>query len=381
MNKLIMVLFVTLISAATYADDKVEITCYPASADRDGDGYAKDGTSPVKLNVNKSTNGYTCPTGYVPDENDCDDTKSAVHPYRYEIASNNRDDNCNGQSDENEFIYFYNGNSNKKDSFKMRVKVNNRDILDKVATSYPIYARAEYRKVTTDTNSKSDYQRVTIGSYYHSKIGTYRAAEVSLSGLSETSVYRARVKFYYKEGSKYKDLGIYGKNVYYTSTSHDTNEVSKARTGVLLRAFTEYFYQQLGLVGRNGSEWVNGTRYDADTNEAWCTEFYSYSAKVHLDDAVYPLSSTSKMKNFFGSNFVRVYNDEDDLEEARRADWLALDTNGDNKMNHTGMFLGKLKNGKILSLEGNSGNRIKINERKLEQIYGYGRIRTSLINN
>jgi len=380
MKLIIVALLTGFISTLVYAEEKVNITCYPSSADRDGDGYARDGTGAVTLSVSKKNNRYTCPAGYVPDENDCNDNNSAVHPYRYEIASNNRDDNCNDQADENEFVYFPAGNNNEANSFEIRVKVNNQDVLDKVATSYPIYAKVRYRKVNTDTDTESGYKRVTIGSYYHSKLGSYRAAEVSLSGLSKTSVYRARVKFYYKDGGKYKSLGLYGKNVYYTSTSHDTNKVSIARTGILLRGFTEYFYQQLGLVGRNGSRWINGTRYDADVNEAWCTEFYSYAAKSDLDGSVYPISNTTDMKKFFGSNFVRVYNDIDDLDAVRRADWLAIDWEGDNKMDHTAMFLGKLKNGKILTLEGNTGNRVKVKERKLEDIYGYGRIRTSNID-
>jgi hypothetical protein len=62
--------------------------------DSDGDGYGNLGFPPV----------FSCsgtPVGYVTDSTDCDDIDPEVNPGMIEIPCNGKDDNCSGQTDEN----------------------------------------------------------------------------------------------------------------------------------------------------------------------------------------------------------------------------------------------------------------------------------------
>jgi hypothetical protein len=379
--KVIFIIFALLISCTTLAATKTAtITCYAASDDKDKDGYARAGAVSKDFQVPESTR-YSCPTGYVPDDDDCDDTRSSVHPYRIEIPFNSRDDNCNGEIDENEFVVFHGGFDNSDYSYKMRVKLNNEDVLNYYQAGTPIYAKVTYRKITEDSSKdqESDYQRVFFIDYPHSKIGDYKGTNITLSGLDKTTVYRSRVKFYYKSGDTYVPIGIYGPNVYYTTTT-DTSEDkdrSQARTGILLQAFMELFYQQIGIVGKLGTEFVNGTRYGADANEKWCTEFYSFVSQWQLKN-IYPISNTSDMQTYFGKNFSLV-NKLSDLDGALRADWLTLDFDDNGTKDHTAMFLGKYFDGRIVTIEGNTGNRVAIRHRDVSDIYGYGHIASDMV--
>ncbi|HMG16355.1 MAG TPA: MopE-related protein, partial [Saprospiraceae bacterium] len=62
-------------------------------ADADGDGYGNTNSS-VKTCLN------VAPAGYTTNDEDCDDSKSGVHPGAIEIPCNNIDENCNGIEDD-----------------------------------------------------------------------------------------------------------------------------------------------------------------------------------------------------------------------------------------------------------------------------------------
>jgi hypothetical protein len=368
--------FFVLFSFNLEATETFKITCYSAEFDRDNDKYAEDGTTGEEFDV-PSNRRYTCPTGYVPDAGDCDDNRSSVHPYRYEIAFNNRDDNCNGSVDETEYIYWEKGNANADTSFKVRVKVNNK-IVEKYAYSgYQIYAKFRYRplKHTQERNKETGYRRVFYQKYTHSGLGEYKGFDFRLSNLLKTNVYRAQASIYVKDGVSYKKLvGYDNRQIYHTTTTDSSNKVSRARTKILLQGFKQYFNQLRGRVGRNGSVWPNGTHYGADRNEWWCSEFYAWTSSYALKN-IKNKSSVNQLKDYFrqGDHYHRIHS-MGDMDVARRADWIAMDTDLDGKKNHTAMFLARRSDGKIVTLEGNTGNRVKVRYRDLDQIYGVGHI-------
>jgi hypothetical protein len=66
--------------------------------DADQDGWGDPGDSVL---------GWTQPTGYVRNFQDCDDTDASVNPYADEIPGDGIDNNCNGYVDETEPILFH----------------------------------------------------------------------------------------------------------------------------------------------------------------------------------------------------------------------------------------------------------------------------------
>ncbi len=65
-------------------------------ADRDGDGYGDETTTDV---------GCEAPTGYVANDNDCDDYNSAINPGEREDCGNGIDDDCDGTADDPDTLY------------------------------------------------------------------------------------------------------------------------------------------------------------------------------------------------------------------------------------------------------------------------------------
>jgi len=84
------------------------------------------------------------------------------------------------------------------------------------------------------------------------------------------------------------------------------------------------------------------------------------------------------MQTYFGKNFSLV-NKLSDLDDALRADWLTLDFDDDGIKDHTAMFLGKYFDGRIVTIEGNTGNRVAIRHRDVSDIYGYGHIASDMV--
>ncbi|MBK7965244.1 MAG: hypothetical protein IPK10_08065 [Bacteroidetes bacterium] len=73
----------------------VNVTMYP---DLDQDGYYSSTSGAVS--------GFCFPAGYAMVNGDCDDANNIVNPGKYEIICNGVDDNCNGQTDENNSLAF-----------------------------------------------------------------------------------------------------------------------------------------------------------------------------------------------------------------------------------------------------------------------------------
>ncbi|HRI79448.1 MAG TPA: MopE-related protein [Cyclobacteriaceae bacterium] len=100
--------------------------------DSDGDTYG---------NPDSSVFDCVIPTGFVPDNNDCDDSNADVNPSATEISINGIDDNCNGYTDEfptgylttmNEetsFMIFPNPSAGK---FMIDLTINNNETVESV---------------------------------------------------------------------------------------------------------------------------------------------------------------------------------------------------------------------------------------------------------
>ena len=147
--------------------------------------------------------------------------------------------------------------------------------------------------------------------------------------------------------------------------------MSQARNKIVLRALGQLTNKANGRIGPYGSPWPNGTHFGAGKGDWWCSEFYTWAAK----SALKPFGGADtvrELKSYFGSAYHTV-DSLKDVENARRGDWLAMFNEG-----HTGMFLAQRSDGKIITLEGNVGNRLAVKVRSIEDISGYGSIRSKI---
>jgi len=79
-------------------DENVKPVTY--YVDEDNDGYGSD-KSTVYLPVILCDNGYQAiPSYYVPNKDDCNDKAASAHPGATEVCSDNKDNDCDGQTDE-----------------------------------------------------------------------------------------------------------------------------------------------------------------------------------------------------------------------------------------------------------------------------------------
>lgn len=369
-----------LAPGVAHAEDKVDITCYPAWADFDGDNYALDGVSGVTLQRSESQR-YTCPSGYVPSGGDCDDNDASIHPNRAEIAFNSVDDDCDGDADNTEYLYFENGIGNGDTSFYIAPKINDFNVAFLAVYGADVYADIRWR--SHEENGSSANQTtgkipISVFQYATPEYGTFWTTVVPLTGLTRATAYRAQVRFYVKQNGSYQRLNFYNNRVYNTVTYDSQSAAGGARTLIALSALKQSNEQELGRVGWNGTVDVNGTRYGAGANEAWCTEFYAWNARNQLDGIV-NVSNTTGMRNFFGSDYHAGHS-ASDLDAARPGDWLGMDTNDDGKKNHSGVFLAHRKDGKVVSVDGNTGgHRVRIKTRDPDAVVGRGTVTSRLL--
>ncbi|GAO43106.1 hypothetical protein FPE01S_02_02100 [Flavihumibacter petaseus NBRC 106054] len=64
------------------------LTCY---RDNDGDGHG---------DAARTSEGYSCPAGYVSSNDDCNDNNNTIYPGAVEICGNGIDENCSGKTDD-----------------------------------------------------------------------------------------------------------------------------------------------------------------------------------------------------------------------------------------------------------------------------------------
>jgi hypothetical protein len=235
----------------------------------------------------------------------------------------------------------------------VRFKLNDSET---VANADDLYADVEYARLrystTVLTKSKIPVEVYTeSGNYY---------AKFTLDELSATSAYRVRAKFFKRvipegEGLQlitYEALGP--DSPWYYTTTTGPSEKSVIRTKIVLKALREYYHALNGKVGTLGTVDINGTRYWADHDEWWCSEFYAWNADSWLV-GIGSKSSVSRLRSYFDS--YGAYYEEEDIDVGRRGDWVSIDNH------HSTMLLAIEKFGSsdkndwlIWTVEGNTGD-------------------------
>lgn len=351
-----------MVLAAIPAQASTTKHCYPVSADADGDGYAASGTSSVEVSV--SSSALKCPSGYVSAAGDCNDANAAVHPYHEEIAFNSIDDNCLGGVDEAKAEYSAAGNSNSLTAFAMRIIVKDTAILK--AASVGVYAEVE---LTPLMGSQSSSNWVRLPKTPVTGLSMFQPyTTVKVSGLTPSTVYKARVRFYRIGFADYVQVGRES-DWYYTTTT-GFGELEAARTSILLRGFKELDESNRGRVGYRGTVYSDGKRYGASSNEKWCSEFYVWVTKPYLnyESTILGLPTNVagvilffQMRSTYHSSAALPLSGRTPI--ARRGDYMPVNDKG-----HSTMLLAiDAGRSEVWTLEGNSGNRVKVNRRA---IYG-----------
>jgi hypothetical protein len=360
------------------AGEMVFIDCYPEAEDDDGDGYAKKYTPATQMRVPEEQK-LSCPDDWVAKEGDCDDSLDFVHPNAPEIAFNLRDDNCQGGMDEPQLVYLTNGNQNTKTSFSIRVKAGHWALT---AQGSSLAYRIEYADLAASALVLYTPYRL-VGALPSDSV-----FDAPLAGLAPARVYHAKVHFYKattttavilgrpSRRTTYTSLGI--STDWYFSTTDGEGDLEEARSDLVLDGFYELSESDRGRVGYRGTAKRDGTRYGAAAKERWCSEFYVWLARSRFWQIAYA-SNVPGIVSWF--SLYREYHPHfpfttELAEVAERADYVAIDEDGDGDADHSTMFLAyDLTTGKVWTLEGNKGNYVRVKERVPDlEIRGLGHL-------
>jgi hypothetical protein len=362
----------------------VDVECYHAEDDGDGDGYAESGSKKVMKPVDENKKLY-CPSGFVRKADDCDDNRAEVHPHAPEIAFNLLDDDCDEphRYDEPELVYFPNGNQNTTTSFSIRVRLASLALVSKgTRLAYDV----EYADLAA-TGLPAVTAKRGVGT-----LPSDFAFDAPVGGLAPARVYRARLRFYEastppppppvvlgggrppKVTPTYTYLNV-ASDWYFTATAGD-GSMEAARTEILLEGFYQLSESDHGRVGYMGTVKRDGTRYGAAAKERWCTEFYSWLAGPHF--LTLGASTVAGQIAWFASHFKWAPGPDAVVELAKRGDYVPIDAEGDGDTagDHSMMFLAyDVTTGKIWTLEGNWGNYVLVKERPVDaHLKGVGRL-------
>ncbi|MEO7134902.1 MAG: putative metal-binding motif-containing protein [Vicinamibacterales bacterium] len=341
-------------------------TCYSASADRDGDGYAVPGTKSVKFSVD----GVRCPSGYVNRANDCNDSDKNVHPRRHEVASNSVDDDCDGHTDEPEPVFqsdIY--PTTFQDAFSMKVHFNSSTELIYYYFDR-LYVRVDFHDLYTDEWSSTAVQKVT-------SIDSSSSTSIWVSpsgGLYPGSVYTAQAHFLDEN-----DNELTASDYYHVMTDPDIEDsLRRARYYIVNKGLFEWSKSAYGDSGYRGTQ-VDGTRYGASKDVTWCSEFYSSMTLPYLW-RMGQRSTTASIGSFY-----QLYDAwwPGSADGGAPGDYLGLDTDGDGKKNHSAMILSHAPGGTDWTLEGNFEDEVRIWRRAIgpgNQVVGMGKILVGMLN-
>ncbi len=349
--------------------------CFDASQDADGDGYARNGATSIKITVLHSQK-LNCPNGYVKQEGDLSDDdipgNREIHPRRTEIPNDDLDNNCNSLEDEPSFVYPINNSGNwvTSNSFKVKMKINDRVIEDARARGDRVGAVVTHTKLKESGTSTSN---ITIHSVIWEPSGRHLFATVTVPNLEPNTVYRATIQFTNLANSS--QLG-FPTALYYTSTTGPAKE-DKRRTGILLRGFHEQNEYEEGRVGYLGRPYEDGSKYGSRPTEAWCSEFYAWATKPYIK-GVKNETSVPKLVRFF--KYRHSYRSKNDipataLNQDFRGDYLPQFEDTTKILGHSSMFLAyDAGENKVWTLEGNVSDGIAVKGRGFEKLSGHGHI-------
>ncbi|MBL8298445.1 MAG: putative metal-binding motif-containing protein [Rhodanobacteraceae bacterium] len=344
------------------------MNCYNIIDDLDGDGYARAGAPGYWLDRG---DGLHCPNPgtWVDQAGDCDDHNPFVHPRTDEIDGNGIDDNCsaldpgpNVSAADEPIAYFAGaeGFDRTPTSFGMVVRLN-----DPVLTSWvarKLRLRAEVEIAPLDASNHVQRRYLPYGSDV-----TLDLAHLTVPDLLPDKVYRVQVRFtscvLFPVTSSCRTTPW--SNPFYGATGSYTNdgEIRAQIVSSALSQFKDSSYQQVGYGGGDGN------RYGADYGEQWCSEFYSWVLDpfVSWNNGARPTTTNGLLFHFAmaGGGLSPLVTDGWNVPAVgRRGDYVAMDTNSDGEINHSGMLLAwDADRHKAWTVEGNHGNEVHISTR------------------
>jgi hypothetical protein len=365
-------LIVTEVVPVAFAEEH-SMKCYSEGFDRDGDGYAglnaEDARTAYRLIEWDGKLRTNCPSRYVRFVSDCNDLDPNVNPGKGERGFNGRDDNCNGVVDEPTFDYYAEGNHNTTYSFRMRVNLNSQELLDQKEAGR-LYADVQYARLK-DTDNPVTRRKFLVNMFYPQSSAA--RIDVAVGNSESATVFRARVAFFRRaDDGQFSPIRGWS-DWYYTMTDGEMDK-TRTRARIVLKGLKEYSDSLNGVVGYRGTEDVDGTRYGADRNEGFCTEFYVWVTK-HWLTGVAGNDTWEDMVDSFKDDHA-YYSPSEIPARAAPGDYLPMDSNDDGKKNHSGMFLAYDTSTKLAwTLEGNIGNKVVVKKRALEtEIKGLGHL-------
>jgi hypothetical protein len=343
--------------------------CYNIIDDLDGDGYARAGATAYHLNRG---DGLHCPNPgtWVDKDGDCDDHNPSVHPRADEIGSNGMDDNCSAllgdlqvRAADEPVAYFAgaSGFDRTPTSFGMVVRLNDTLLAGWAARNMTL--RAEVEIVSLDASNHVQRRMLPYAPDVLPEL-----AHLTVTDLEPDKVYRAQVRFIscvlFSVTSSCRTTP-WSNPFYGTTGSYTTSGEMRAQVvSSALSQFNESSYQAVGYGGGDGN------RYGADYGEQWCSEFYSWV----LDPYVHNWNTGGRPRTTDGLlfHFAMVGGGQSPMvtdgwnvpSVGRRGDYLAMDTDSDGEINHSGMLLAWDQDlQQAWTVEGNSGNEVRINRR------------------
>ena len=344
-----------------------QMECYIRSEDNDNDGYAK---SDAVGYWQDRDDGLHCPyPGWVDKTGDCDDDNPFVHPRTDEIGSNSIDDDCSGTADE-PVAYFAgaSGFDRTLTSFGMVVRMNDALLENWASRNMTVRVEVEFAPLNFSNFVKRRFLP-------YAPDASPDLAHVVVTDLWNDTVYQAKARFV-----SCVQFAVTGgcrmtpwSNVFYGATGGDDWD-GERRANVVSAALSQFNDSNYQLVGYGAGD---GKRYGASYGEQWCSEFYSWVLDPYIKPwavGFRPATVSALVLNFI--KMGQLFDSSAVPGLGRRGDYLAMDTDGDGEANHSGMLLAWDNDRNLAwTVEGNSGNEVRVNQRQLDEIMHLGRLK------